>query len=829
MNLFEDFVVSVPAGLSYYETTVDLRPVGNNLLVHITAGLDAGTGMATWLFESLDPETLEPPDDAFAGFLPVNDKDLHNGEGHVSYTIRARSDLISGTEIDNQAFNFFDFNEAVPTPTTLHTIDAGLPTSSVGALPVQVPDEPLTVSWSGQDDENGSGIGSYTIYVSQDGGPWEIWLEDTPDTSAMFDGLGGHSYAFRSVATDNVGHVEDDPGEVEASTTFDFSQLRVDWLDVKPWGFTAYFKRPLDTSVLNLYDIEAGTYGPADMTVVGETVGPVAGSLIYDPEDKTISFIKTGGLLGPDTYTVTLRSGENGFKDSEGHLLDGDEDDVEGGDFVTTIVVESGTARLLSLPDFTRGPGQVVNVPAVGSGIPVTISDGSDILAVDFVLTYDPGLLNVTGLSLGSEIPDGWAPAFNLNTPGQVVVTIYGPTPLDAGEISLVEIEANVPEDAPYRSAAILGLSNIQVNEGAIASRADCAVQVAAYFGDATGNHTYSGLDAAYIARVAVGLDGGFSAYRLKDPVIVADVTGNGRLSGLDAAYFARKAVGLEQPQIPDLPDPIPGIIAVGRDPLLSIPENLAAQRGSMVTVPILVDDATDLFLADIDLRYDTNVFDLSDSGVSLGALTTGWNLISNVDDADGRVRLSAYSISALSSGFGSIVELEFNVRSDAVLGVTVIDLLESCSLNEGGLVLTLQDGEVGIQDAITIPTLLAWKLNDDTDVSLAGKLAYPVDREIAVLSNDSDGDIESRVSTTKKDDTPQLYVNYNEIGIEETTSIGVRGPHWAKLVLKTQYVSAQKAKDRKLIRLILDEYGEKAQLSITLNISRLYLVLRSS
>jgi len=90
--------------------------------------------------------------------------------------------------------------------------------------------------------------------------------------------------------------------------------------------------------------------------------------------------------------------------------------------------------------------------------------------------------------------------------------------------------------------------------------------------------------------------------------------------------------------------------------------------------------------------------------------------------------------------------------------------------------------------------------------------------------SNDSDGDIESRVSTTKKDDTPQLYVNYNEIGIEETTSIGVRERHWVKLVLKTQYVSALRAKDRKLIRLILDEYVEKVQLSITLNISRLNL-----
>ena len=221
INLFGDFVVSVPAGLSYYETTVDLRPEGMDLLVHITAGIDGDTGAVEWLFESLDPDTLEAPDDAFAGFLAVNDKDLHNGEGHFQYFVRARDDLTTGTEIVNQAFNYFDQNEAVPTPTTFHTIDAGAPISSINALAAQVPDEPLLVSWSGQDDENGSGIETYTIYVSTDGGPWEVWLEDTADIWAEFAGIGGHGYAFRSVATDYVGHEEDDPGVAEASTTMD--------------------------------------------------------------------------------------------------------------------------------------------------------------------------------------------------------------------------------------------------------------------------------------------------------------------------------------------------------------------------------------------------------------------------------------------------------------------------------------------------------------------------------------------------------------------------------------------------------------------------------
>ena len=117
INLFGNYVIPVPAGLNHYETTVDLRPEGNNLLVRVTAGLDAETGVVEWLFESLDPESLAPPDDPMAGFLAVNDKLTHIGEGHIEYLVAAKSNLASGTEITNQALNYFDINAAVPTPT----------------------------------------------------------------------------------------------------------------------------------------------------------------------------------------------------------------------------------------------------------------------------------------------------------------------------------------------------------------------------------------------------------------------------------------------------------------------------------------------------------------------------------------------------------------------------------------------------------------------------------------------------------------------------------------------------------------------------------------
>ena len=74
------------------------------------------------------------------------------------------------------------------------------------------------VEWGGQDDANGSGIAGYDIFVSEDGGPFEEWLSNTTDTSALFIGEVGRTYAFYSVATDNVNHREAAPTVPDAQT-----------------------------------------------------------------------------------------------------------------------------------------------------------------------------------------------------------------------------------------------------------------------------------------------------------------------------------------------------------------------------------------------------------------------------------------------------------------------------------------------------------------------------------------------------------------------------------------------------------------------------------
>ncbi|MGA1825186.1 MAG: hypothetical protein ACMUIP_11050 [bacterium] len=213
---FSNHCIEVPAGLTYYTTMVDLRSEGNELLVEIVGHFNPSTGTATWTFSAIDPATGEFTENPLAGFLPPNG-DNHEGEGLVKFRIAPRPDLTTGTIIDNVASIVFDWNPPMDTPRVYNTIDAGPPSSNVVALSAIVPEQ-FHVSWSGQDDADGAGIASYDIYVSENGGPYKMWLNDTTATSATFAGTGGITYAFYSVAKDHVGNSEQVPSGADTST-----------------------------------------------------------------------------------------------------------------------------------------------------------------------------------------------------------------------------------------------------------------------------------------------------------------------------------------------------------------------------------------------------------------------------------------------------------------------------------------------------------------------------------------------------------------------------------------------------------------------------------
>src|SRR5262249_22809677 len=161
-------VFSVPAGLTHYETTIDLRPEGIDLLVPVTLDLNTATRVLTATFRTLDPLTALAPE-GFEGFLPVNNA-AHDGEGFLTYLVRPKSGLPTGTVITNQASIVFDVNAPILTPSTLNTLDVIAPTSTVAPLPAVEDSSSFTVNWSGSDDSGGSGVAFFDVFVSDNGG-----------------------------------------------------------------------------------------------------------------------------------------------------------------------------------------------------------------------------------------------------------------------------------------------------------------------------------------------------------------------------------------------------------------------------------------------------------------------------------------------------------------------------------------------------------------------------------------------------------------------------------------------------------------------------------
>jgi len=227
---FGDHFLAIPPGAQFYQTVEAMTYNDTDFEVHIEIDFDAETGRLEARFMSLDPETGWPPD-VMTGFLPPEDG-TGRGMGHVSYAIDHRPGLPTGAEIRNVAVIQFDFGEIIatnqvdphdpaqgtdPAKEALVTIDAAAPTSSVAPLPPQAPDTAFLVEWAGQDDPGGSGISSYDIYVATDGGDYTLWLDGTAATSDTFTGQRQHTYAFYSVATDNVGHQEPAPADPDAA------------------------------------------------------------------------------------------------------------------------------------------------------------------------------------------------------------------------------------------------------------------------------------------------------------------------------------------------------------------------------------------------------------------------------------------------------------------------------------------------------------------------------------------------------------------------------------------------------------------------------------
>jgi MBG domain (YGX type)/Bacterial Ig-like domain (group 3)/Dockerin type I domain len=251
---FADQRIAVPAGLSHYETTVAMTANATPIRVEVTTDLDRDTRQFTLSLRAVDPLTGWSPEDPLVGFLYPNDS-TGRGQGSVSYRVKPKIGLPSGTEITNRARIYFDTNDPIDTPLVRNTLDAAGPTSQVAALPATSTSPTFNVTWSGQDDANGSGIASYDLYVSQDGGIFAAYITGTPLTSFTFTVDPGHTYAFYTVATDNVGHRESKLAQAEATTRIEnlptTTVLSSDHSDGSVYGQLITFTATVSSTILN--------------------------------------------------------------------------------------------------------------------------------------------------------------------------------------------------------------------------------------------------------------------------------------------------------------------------------------------------------------------------------------------------------------------------------------------------------------------------------------------------------------------------------------------------------------------------------------------------
>lgn len=195
-------LISVPPGVHSFSTVFDLR-TNQNLLVAIDCNLDPNTSTLTWHFRSLDPLTLQYPDDPLAGFLPPNITPPE-GEGSVSFSVSARDSIATGTIVTNFASITFDYNAPIDTPVWTNAFDFTVPTIQVQPVePFQVNDK-FELKWGSTD--TGSGVDRIRVELSTNGSPFTTSLETTSIVSTVIAGSVNSTYAMRVTVWDLVGH-----------------------------------------------------------------------------------------------------------------------------------------------------------------------------------------------------------------------------------------------------------------------------------------------------------------------------------------------------------------------------------------------------------------------------------------------------------------------------------------------------------------------------------------------------------------------------------------------------------------------------------------------
>src|SRR5256712_333191 len=261
-------------GLSQYQNrstfTVSWGPdVGVTDIVSYTLQYNAGAAWTNWLVDT------------------TTTTGTFSAGGQGIYAFRAIAKDAAG-------------NVEVPPATndTWTMVDTIAPASHTLPLPRYEASLGFTVYWGPQFDS--LDIASYRIQSRDNGGVWtDSGTFPVGTTSAVFTGQDGHTYEFRSMATDRAGNAEPIPPGNDTWTIVDVLPPSI--TDSRPVGantnltprIVITFSEPMNRASVE----QAFSITPA-----------IDGSFVWSSDFRTVSFVPTRELQSGATYAVVIDS-----------------------------------------------------------------------------------------------------------------------------------------------------------------------------------------------------------------------------------------------------------------------------------------------------------------------------------------------------------------------------------------------------------------------------------------------------------------------------------------------------------------------------------------
>ena len=334
---FGSHVIAVPGGTQHFQTTVPMTYNDVSFEVQVEAGIRPSSGEVYATFQSIDPATGLPPP-VEIGFLPPEDE-TGRGQGQISYTVRPKAGLPTGTEVRNVALIQFDTAAPIatnqvdphdpaqgtdPAKECLNTIDVDGPVCTVALLATNDRTPALTVA-------AGDLAGVARVEVTVNGVTYEAvdnhdgtWtVPDDTISPPLADGV----YEVAVTATDALGNAGSDATADELTIDTAPPAVTVNPLitgDLTP-PLTGTVDDPAAAIRVTVggHDYDAVNNHDGTWTVPDNLIQPPLAAGVYD---VAVTATDAAGNVGRDAttdelsvfYQHTLIAGSWTFTDSDG-------------------------------------------------------------------------------------------------------------------------------------------------------------------------------------------------------------------------------------------------------------------------------------------------------------------------------------------------------------------------------------------------------------------------------------------------------------------------------------------------------------------------------